>query len=100
MTGPIAETTEDIDALGFGPGVTHLFTLKLVINNIGEGFSVQVKGNKVGPVLDKNTDLDGSNFMYMILDGNTSSYTITVKASTDTEPVDLVITNEATLENA
>lgn len=96
LTGTIANYTGDLEAWGFEPPTTHIFALKLVVEDAGEDVSIVLKGTNHTKNIGKSA-FDGDDFIYLVLDGNTKQYTITCKATADNTERVITIDNKASL---
>lgn len=96
LTGTIANYTGDLEAWGFEPPTTHIFALKLVVEDAGEDVSIVLKGTNHTKNIGKSA-FDGDDFIYLVLDGNTKQYTITCKATAENTERVITIDNKASL---
>lgn len=96
LTGTIANYTGDLEAWGFEPPTTHIFALKLVVEDAGEDVSIVLKGTNHTKNITKS-QFDGDDFIYLVLDGNTKQYTITCKATAKNTERVITIDNKASL---
>lgn len=96
LTGTIANYTGDLEAWGFEPPTTHIFALKLVVEDAGEDVSIVLKGTNHTKNIGKSA-FDGDDFIYLVLDGNTKQYTITCKATAENTAKVITIDNKASL---
>ena len=96
LTGTIANYTGDLSAWGFEPPTTHIFALKLVVEDAAEDVSVVLKGTNHTKNIGKSA-FDGDDFIYLVLDGNTKQYTITCTATAGDTPKVITIDNKASL---
>lgn len=95
-------TTENpnIADLGFPNGTNHLVALELFVENADNNVTVALRGdegtkNLTGTDFDVTTDTGKG--IYLVLDGNTKEYELTIQANENEKPLMLTILNEATL---
>lgn len=94
LTGKIAKYEGDLSAWNFTPATSNIFALQLTVPNANEQTTITL----VGTHHTKNityADFDGKDYIYLVLDGNTKKYTLTVKANDSIEAYELTIVNEA-----
>lgn len=96
LTGTIANYAGDLSAWGFEPPTTHIFVLKLVVEDAAEDVSIVLKGTNHTKNIGKSA-FDGDDFIYLVLDGNTKQYTITCTATAGATPKVITIDNQASL---
>ena len=95
LSGTIDEYKGNLAPWGFKSGTKHVFALKLDVLNADENAKIVLKGGETKNISYK--DFDGKDFIYLVLDGMTKKYTISVQANADVEPYVITLNNGAEL---
>lgn len=86
-----------MSAWGFNPPTDYIIPLFLTVKGADDSATILLKGTHYDKKLTK-ANFDTSDGIILVLSGASTEYTIIAQASTDAEPVTLMLYNNASLE--